>query len=144
VDHLSERISGVVILRAGLVFAAPFRELVPGGAIYQVGAHRDEATLVSSVYTENLPRDPDWADRVLLLDPMLATGGSVLVALALIRRSFTGPITIVSLVAAPVGVRAVLGADPDCEIVTATLDADEKHWIERFERGETLPDDGRP
>jgi uracil phosphoribosyltransferase len=126
-----ERIAAVVILRAGLVFAEPFRSLVPRGPIYQIGAHRDERTLEASIYTRNLPNHPGWADRVLLLDPMLATGRSAMVALSAIRHSHTGPLSVVSLVAAPIGVAAVLDADSECEIVTAALDdlLDESGYI---------------
>jgi uracil phosphoribosyltransferase len=59
---------------------------------------------------------------VLLLDPMLATGGSAIAALHAIRESYVGPLTVISLVAAPIGVAAVLAADSTCEIVTAALD----------------------
>lgn len=120
--RLAERVAAVVVLRAGIVFAEPFLALLPGGAIYQVGAHRDEATLVPSIYTHNLPTHANWADRVLILDPMVATGGSVLATLQIVRAGHHGAVTVVALVAAPIGVRNVLAADPACEIVTAALD----------------------
>jgi uracil phosphoribosyltransferase len=118
----AERIAAVTILRAGLVFADSFRRLVPDGPVYQVGAHRDERTLVATVYTENLPAQPGWSDRVLILDPMLATGGSILAAVALVRRTHSGRLSVISLVSAPLGVQDVLSADPTCEIFTAALD----------------------
>ncbi|RIK38779.1 MAG: uracil phosphoribosyltransferase [Chloroflexi bacterium] len=122
VEVLDERIAAVTVLRAGLAFAEPFRNLVPDGALYQVGAHRDEATLTASIYASNVPARPGWADRVLILDPMLATGGSVLATLERVRATFHGPIGVVALVSAPLGVQTVLSADANLEVITATLD----------------------
>jgi uracil phosphoribosyltransferase len=122
IQVLAERIAGVAVLRAGMAFAPSLRALLPDAPLYQIGAHRDEQTLAISLYADNLPKTDNWADRVLLLDPMLATGGSVLTALQPIRRYFSGPVTVIALVAAPLGVETVLAADPGCSIVTAALD----------------------
>jgi len=132
VHQLAERVAGVAILRAGLLFATPFRGIMPDAPLHQIGIRRDERSLRAIVYGDNLPVDPDWADRVLILDPMLATGGSAVAALKHIRRSHAGRIVIVSLIAAPVGVETVLNADADVRIVSAALDnrLDDRGFIE--------------
>lgn len=122
VSRLAERVAGVAILRAGLLFAQPFRGILPDAPLHQVGIRRDEASLRAVVYTDNLPTAPGWADRVLILDPMLATGGSAVTAIEHVRRAHTGRADIVSLIAAPVGVEAVLAADPHCRVYAAALD----------------------
>jgi len=128
----AERVAGAVILRAGLLFAAPFRRLLGDSALYQIGVRRDERTLASTVYANNLPDQRGWADRVLILDPMLATGGTAVSALALLRDVFDGPVDVVTLLAAPIGVLAVLMADTDVRVVTVALDErlDERGYIE--------------
>lgn len=122
VPVLAERVAGVVILRAGLLFAQPFRALLPDAPIYQVGVRRDEQSLDARLYTANLPTDTGWADRVVILDPMIATGGSTRRAIEEIRRTFAGSINVVSIIAAPLGVDVLLQADPSCRIVTVALD----------------------
>lgn len=132
VHQLAERVAGVAILRAGLLFATPFRGIMPDAPLHQIGIRRDERSLRAIVYGDNLPTDPDWADRVLILDPMLATGGSAVAALKHIRRSHAGMLVIVSLIAAPVGVETVLNADADVRVITAALDdrLDDRGFIE--------------
>jgi uracil phosphoribosyltransferase len=122
VHQLAERVAGVAILRAGLLFATPFRGIMPNAPLHQIGIRRDERSLRAIVYGDNLPAEPDWADRVLILDPMLATGGSAVAALKHIRRSHAGTTAIVSLIAAPIGVETVLNADPHVRVFIAALD----------------------
>src|SRR5690349_20713891 len=122
VHQLAERVAGVAILRAGLLFAAPFRGILPEAPLHQIGIRRDERSLRAIVYGDNLPAGHDWADRVLILDPMLATGGSAVAALKHIRRSHAGRVAVVALIAAPVGVETVLNADPDVQVFTTALD----------------------
>lgn len=122
VHTLAERIAGVAILRAGLLFANPFRAILPDAPLHQIGIRRDERSLRAIVYGDNLPETEDWADRILILDPMLATGGSAVAALKHIRRAHRGRTNVISLIAAPVGVETVLRADSDCNVFTAALD----------------------
>jgi uracil phosphoribosyltransferase len=122
VHRLAERVAGVAILRAGLLFSTPFRGILPDAPLYQIGIRRDERSLRAIVYSDNLPAAHNWADRLLILDPMLATGGSVVAALKHIRRAHNGRTEVVSLISAPIGVDAVLKADPDCRVFTAALD----------------------
>jgi uracil phosphoribosyltransferase len=132
VHQLAERVAGVAILRAGLLFATPFRGILPDAPLHQIGIRRDERSLRAIVYGDNLPASHDWADRVLILDPMLATGGSAVAALKHIRRSHAGRVAIVALIAAPVGVETVLDADPDVQVFTTALDErlDDRGYIE--------------
>jgi uracil phosphoribosyltransferase len=122
VHQLAERVAGVAILRAGLLFANPFRGILPEAPLHQIGIRRDERSLRAIVYGDNLPIEPDWADRVLILDPMLATGGSAVAAIKHIRRSHDGVVSVLSIISAPVGVETVLNADPDVRVFTAALD----------------------
>jgi len=132
VRQLAERIAGVAILRAGLLFAAPFRGILPEAPLHQIGIRRDERSLRAIVYGDNLPAEANWADRVLILDPMLATGGSAVAALRHIRRSHDGIISVISVISAPIGVETVLNADPDVTIFTTALDdrLDDRGYIE--------------
>jgi uracil phosphoribosyltransferase len=131
VQVLAERVAGVAILRAGLVFAGPFRALFPNAPLYQLGIRRDEASLRAEMYADNLPTAPDWAERVLLLDPMLATGGSTCLAIERVRRSHAGRIAVLALLAAPLGVERVLEFDTSCRVFTTALDErlDERGYI---------------
>lgn len=132
VHQLAERVAGVAILRAGLLFATPFRGILPDAPLHQIGIRRDERSLRAIVYGDNLPSEHDWTDRILILDPMLATGGSAVAALKHVRRSHTGKVSIVSLIAAPIGVETVLNADPEVDVYVAALDErlDERGYID--------------
>lgn len=121
-NTLTEHITGVIVLRAGLAFASPFRALFGESPLHQVGLRRDELTLQPIVYANNLPESFPSPARVLLLDPMLATGGSALAALGLVRQRHTGPLDVLSLIAAPLGVQQVLTADSQCRVYTVALD----------------------
>lgn len=113
--------AGVSILRAGEVFAGVFRQMFPRAPLFHLGIRRNEATLDHDVYRDTIhPRFK--AQRVFILDPMLATGGSVVVTVERIRKHFAGPIDVVSLVAAPLGVETVLAADDHLRVIAAALD----------------------
>lgn len=118
----AERIAGVAILRAGLIFQPAFRGLLPHSPLHHLGIKRDEATLEPHVYASNLPDRPGWADRIIMVDPMLATGGTARAAIELIRQHHDGALDFVCLVAAPLGVEVVVEADPDVQVVTIALD----------------------
>ncbi|MBA2454904.1 MAG: uracil phosphoribosyltransferase [Chloroflexia bacterium] len=131
VRRLATRSAGIVILRAGEVFANPFRALFPDAPLYHLGIARNEETLDHRVYSDNVPNLSIPTDRVLILDPMLATGGSVVVTIERVRKVFSGRIDVVALVSAPLGVEVVLRADERTQIVTAALDErlDENGYI---------------
>ena len=115
-------IAGVTVLRAGLIFEPAFRLLLPTSPLYQLGLRRDEETLEPTIYADNLPHAAGWADRVLLVDPMLATGGTATAAIDVIRRNHSGRIDALALVAAPYGVKAVIDHDPHAYITALALD----------------------
>ena len=118
----SRTIAGVTVLRAGLIFEPAFRLLLPTSALYQLGLRRNEETLEPTIYADNLPREAGWAERVLIVDPMLATGGTATAAIDVIRRNHTGRIDVLALVSAPYGVKAVIDHDPATHITALALD----------------------
>lgn len=129
--QLASGIAGVAVLRAGLSMIEPLRQMIPGAPGYLIGVRRDEATLEPSVYYANLPASFDHVERVLLLDPMLATGGSTIAALRIIRAAYSGHISCLAMLGAPVGVQRLIDADPSLRIYLAALDErlDERGFI---------------
>jgi uracil phosphoribosyltransferase len=110
----------VPILRAGLGMVQPFVDLFPDVSVGYVGLERDHATAIARSYYCKLP--PLAGRRVVLVDPMLATGGSAVQAIAVVREKGAADITLVSIVSAPEGVAAVEEKFPDVPIHTAALD----------------------
>jgi uracil phosphoribosyltransferase len=118
---LAQPVVVIAVLRAGLGMVNGFLRLVPGAAIGHLGMRRDEKTLQPVAYYESLPAAiPD--SIVFVVDPMLATGGSAKAALRRLREAGAKDLRLVSLVAAPEGVKAVRQADPDVPILAAALD----------------------
>jgi uracil phosphoribosyltransferase len=111
----------VPVLRAGLGMLDAVLELVPSARVGYIGLQRDEQTAIASQYYSKLP---DRLDRsyVLMIDPMLATGGSASAALALLRRAGARSVRIVCIVAAPEGVACVERDHPDVIIYTPVVD----------------------
>ena len=126
------KVTLVPILRAGLGMLPGVLELVPAAKVSVVGLQRDEETLGAVGYYEKLVGG--MADRIaLILDPMLATGGTMVATIDLLKAAGATRIKALCLVAAPEGLRAVEAKHPDVEIVTASVD-------ERLnERGYILP-----
>jgi uracil phosphoribosyltransferase len=116
-----ETIVAVVILRAGLGMLDPIVELFPDVAVGYVGLERNETTAVASSYYAKLPPDTP-GKTVLLLDPMLATGGSAAQACDLIASYRPKRIIMLAVVAAPEGVRLMQERHPGVQIFTASLD----------------------
>ena len=112
----------VPVLRAGLGMLDAVLELVPHARVGHIGLQRDEATAVASQYYAKVPPGLPEA-YVLVVDPMLATGGSAVSAIDLLRRSGARRIRIVCIVAAPEGIAAVERAHPDVSIYTPVVDA---------------------
>jgi uracil phosphoribosyltransferase len=120
---LRPEIATLAILRAGLSMVPPIRHLIPFAPVYQIGIKRDESTLLPHVYYHtNLPATWERMRHLLLLDPMLATGGSALAAIDLVRRGFSGQISYLGIIGAPIGVERVIAADPSIRIFLAALD----------------------
>lgn len=110
----------VPILRAGLGMVQPFTDFFPDVSVGYVGLERDHATAIARSYYQKLP--PLAGKRVLVVDPMLATGGSAVQALDLLRTEGATELSFVCIVSCPEGVRAVESAHPEVPIFTAALD----------------------
>ena len=119
--ELADRIGLVPILRAGLGMVDAMLELMPTAEVWHLGLFRDERTLRPVEYYNKLP-DSATVDLCLILDPMLATGGSATAAIEVLKRWGAVRIKLVNLIAAPEGVEAVTAAHPDVEIYCAALD----------------------
>lgn len=122
----------VPILRAGLGMVQGVLRLIPGARVGHVGLYRDEDTLEPVEYYCKIPTRPERRDFIVL-DPMLATGGSGSAAVSLLKQRGAQSIRFMSLVAAPEGVRRMLDDHPEMQIFTAALDR------ELNDRGYILP-----
>ena len=128
VDGPLERTTGVVvddlvavpILRAGLGMLEAVTELFPEVAVGYLGLERDHATFQPSTYYSKLP--DIGGSYVLLLDPMLATGGSAAAACASLYAAGPAKVTLLSVVAAPEGIRRLTEEHPSLDVVTAAVD----------------------
>ncbi|HEX8025828.1 MAG TPA: uracil phosphoribosyltransferase, partial [Candidatus Limnocylindrales bacterium] len=110
--ELGDRIGLVPILRAGLGMVDAMLELMPTAEVWHLGLFRDERTLRPVEYYNKLPTT-STVDLCLILDPMLATGGSATAAIEVLKRWGASRIKLVNLIAAPEGVAAVTAAHPD-------------------------------
>jgi uracil phosphoribosyltransferase len=127
---LARRVTLVPILRAGLGMAEGVLRLLPEARMGHLGVFRDERTLEPVTYYQKLP--PDIAEtEVLLIDPMLATGGSGTAAVTYLKRAGCAAIRFVCLVAAPEGIQNLHGLHPDVPIYCAAIDRqlNEKGYI---------------
>jgi uracil phosphoribosyltransferase len=129
--ELAERLGLVPILRAGLGMVDAFLELFPESQVWHLGLFRDERTLRPVEYYNKLP-DQTTVDTCLILDPMLATGGSASAAIEVLKDWGAQRIKLVNLIAAPEGVAAVSEAHPDVPMYCAALDRqlNEKGYIQ--------------
>ncbi|MDT2815123.1 uracil phosphoribosyltransferase [Vagococcus carniphilus] len=116
-----KKVAIVPILRAGIGMVDGMLELIPAAKVGHVGLYRDEETFEPVEYFVKLPAD--IAERQLfVVDPMLATGGSAIMAIDLLKKRGATNIKFVCLVAAPEGIKALQEAHPDIDIITAGLD----------------------
>ncbi len=118
--QLSQDVVLVPILRAGLGMVDGIRELIPTAKVGFLGLYRNEKTLEPVEYFAKFP-DMSKAN-VMILDPMLATGGSAIAAIDTVKARGAKNIKLVNLVGAPEGVKAVEAAHPDVDIYLAALD----------------------
>jgi uracil phosphoribosyltransferase len=118
---LATRVVSVPVLRAGLGMLDAFLELVPQAQVGYFGLERNEQTAVARRYYEKVPRDLSGA-VVFLLDPMLATGGSAVMAVDGLMGLGARQVRLLSIVAAPEGVEHLSSHVPDAVIITAALD----------------------
>ncbi|MBI3749351.1 MAG: uracil phosphoribosyltransferase [Chloroflexi bacterium] len=119
--ELDARIGLVPILRAGLGMVDAMLELMPTAQVWHLGLFRDERTLRPVEYYNKLPNSAT-VDLCLILDPMLATGGSATAAIEVLKKWGAVRIKLVNLIAAPEGIEAVTRAHPDVQIHCAALD----------------------
>jgi len=116
-----KKITVVPILRAGLGMMDGVLDMVPGARVSVVGFYRDEETLQPVEYYVKLASNID--ERIaLILDPMLATGGTLLATIELLKKSGCTNIKGLFLVAAPEGIEKIVNAHPDVDIYTASID----------------------
>lgn len=119
--HTSEVIGLVPVLRAGLGLVDGIQELLPAVQVWHIGLYRDEATLRPVEYYNKLPEAPT-VQVCLVLDPMLATGGSAIATIDILKRWGAPRIKYLGILAAPEGVDALSKAHPDVPIHIAELD----------------------
>jgi len=129
-SRVAVRVVAVPVLRAGLGMLGAFLDLVPSAHVGYFGLERDETTAVARRYYEKVPKNLQDA-VVFLLDPMLATGGSAAMAVEGLQGMGARRVRLVSIVAAPEGVRHLQACAQDVEIYTAALDRglDERKYI---------------
>ena len=119
--ELAEGLTVVPVLRAGLGMLDPIVEFFPDVSVGYIGLERDHATAIASAYYAKLP--PKMNNRLtLVLDPMLATGGSASDAIARVKAAGADRVVMLCIVAAPEGVRRLNAEHPDVPIFTAGLD----------------------
>lgn len=118
--RLAQPLVAVPVLRAGLGMLEAVTELFPEVTVGYVGLERDHATFEPSLYYSKMP--PVEGRSVLLLDPMLATGGSAGAACRALEEAGAEHITLLSVVAAPDGVRRLAEEHPHVDVVTAAVD----------------------
>jgi uracil phosphoribosyltransferase len=117
-----QEIAVVPILRAGLAMEAGITRLIPTARVGHIGIYRDPESLEPVPYYAKLPED--IAEReVLILDPMLATGGSTVSAIDTLKQRGCRTIRVLAIIAAPEGIARVHRAHPDVEIYTAAVDS---------------------
>lgn len=116
-----KKVAIVPILRAGLGMVDGFLELIPAAKVGHIGMYRDHETLKPVEYFAKMPTDIDQRE-LFVVDPMLATGGSAIMAIDALKKRGAKQIKFVGLVAAPEGVKALQEAHPDVDIYVAGLD----------------------
>ncbi len=117
---IAREVVAIPVLRSGLGILGPVLELLPRVSVGYIGLERDEETAVARIYYQKLP--PLEGKVPLLLDPMLATGGSAAQALDLIKEAGGRDTRMVCVVAAPEGVKVLEDRHPEVQIFTAALD----------------------
>lgn len=119
---LREKIGLVPILRAGLGMVEGLWDLMPSAEVWHIGLYRDERTLKPVEYYNKLPVEPT-VSVCLVLDPMLATGGSAVAAIDILKRWGVAKIKFVGLIAAPEGIDRLSQHHPDVPIHLAAVDS---------------------
>ncbi len=118
---LMERVGLVPILRSGLGMVEGVWELMPGSEVWHIGLYRDERTLKPVAYYNRLPVEPT-VSVCFILDPMLATGGSAVATVDILKKWGVRKIKFLGLIAAPEGINALHSAHPDVPIHIGAID----------------------
>lgn len=111
----------IPILRAGLGMVDGVRKIIPAAKIGHIGLYRDEETLEPVEYFCKLPKDIEERE-IILVDPMLATGGSAIDAVKMLKKRGAKNIRFVGLIAAPEGIDTFIKAHPDVDVYVASID----------------------
>jgi uracil phosphoribosyltransferase len=119
---LKKRVGLIPILRAGLGMVDGVLNLISGAEVWHLGFYRDEKTLKPVEYYKKLPPE-DPVDVALILDPMLATGGSAIAAIEAMKRWGVRRIKLLCMIAAPEGLKKVLAKYPDTQIYVCAIDS---------------------
>jgi uracil phosphoribosyltransferase len=129
-QRVDERVGLLPILRAGLGMAEAVLDLVPNAQVWHLGLYRDHDTRQPVTYYNKLPPEPT-IDRALVLDPMLASGGSAVAAVDILKRWGLRRIQFLGLIASPEGVKLLQTKHPDVPIYLAAIDShlDERCYI---------------
>lgn len=117
----AQRIGLVPILRAGLGLVDPILDLVPSAEVWHLGLYRDETTAQPVEYYSKLPESRP-VDLALVLDPMLATGGSATLAIDAVERWGVPRVKLLSVIAAPEGIESISQKHPAAEIFVCAID----------------------
>lgn len=120
-QQLQNNIGLVPILRAGLGMVNGLLEMIPAMQVWHIGMYRDEETLEPVWYYNKLPNQPT-VDICLVCDPMLATGGSAVATVDLVKKWGVSHVKFLALIAAPEGIRTLEQAHPDVDIYVAAID----------------------
>jgi len=120
-QQLARPIVLVPILRAGLGISDAFHQLLPEASVAHYGVARNEETLQPEVYFERFPEELEQAE-IIVLDPMLATGGSAAAALKVLKERGAKQLHFVCLVASPEGLACLQEKHPDVPVTTAVID----------------------
>jgi uracil phosphoribosyltransferase len=118
---LNQRIGLIPILRAGLGMVDPVLNLIPGAEVWHLGVYRDEATATPVEYYSRFPGTSP-VDVALVLDPMLATGGSAVAALATLKEWGVPQMKLLAIIAAREGIDEVFAQFPDTQIFVCAID----------------------
>jgi uracil phosphoribosyltransferase len=118
---LQPRVAFVPILRAGLGMIDPILDLIPTAEVWHLGLYRDEETALPVEYYSKLPH-ANPPDVAMVLDPMLATGGSINAAISTLKKWGAREIRVLSIISAQEGIAAVTGAHSDVTIFTCVID----------------------
>jgi uracil phosphoribosyltransferase len=120
--RIAAKIGLAPILRAGLGMSEAILDMVPSAQVWHLGLYRDHKTLLPITYYNKLPTRPNL-DLAFVVDPMLATGGSAVAAINILKQWGLSSLKYIGLIAAPEGVEALRAAHPDVPIYLAAIDS---------------------